>query len=82
MFDILGMNHSINWSLFLQGFSETSFRHMCILSGCDYLSSVPGMGLSTANKLLKKFGKDPLKVRSKVVSTFSCDSEWTIPCSR
>jgi exonuclease-1 len=46
----------------LQGFSETSFRHMCILSGCDYLSSVPGMGLSTANKLLKKFGKDPLKV--------------------
>ena len=38
---------------------------MCILSGCDYLASVPGMGLSTANKLMKKFGKDPQKVSTR-----------------
>ncbi|KAI0237089.1 hypothetical protein L0F63_000557 [Massospora cicadina] len=28
------------------------FRHLCILSGCDYLPSVPGVGLKTANKLI------------------------------
>ena len=48
----------------LQGFDETSFRRMCILSGCDYLSSIPGMGLATANKLMRKFGRDPYKVQS------------------
>lgn len=47
--------------LALQGFDENSFRHMCILSGCDYLPSIPGMGLATANKMLKKFGRDPHK---------------------
>ena len=36
---------------------------MCILSGCDYLPSIPGMGLATANKMLKKFGRDPHKAR-------------------
>ena len=36
---------------------------MCILSGCDYLPSIPGMGLVTANKMLKKFGRDPYKAR-------------------
>ena len=36
---------------------------MCILSGCDYLPSIPGMGLATANKMLKKFGQDPHKAR-------------------
>ena len=43
------------------GFSEESFRHMCILSGCDYLDSIPGIGLVTAHKLLRKHGFDPIK---------------------
>ena len=29
------------------------FRYMCILSGCDYLPSLPGIGLGKANKLFK-----------------------------
>lgn len=36
-------------------FSMEKFRHMCILSGCDYLPSVKGIGLVTANKLLRKY---------------------------
>lgn len=28
---------------------------MAILSGCDYLESVPGMGLKTAFKLMRKY---------------------------
>lgn len=45
-------------------FTEEKFRYMCILSGCDYLSSVHGIGLGKACKLLR-LTKEPdiLKVR-------------------
>lgn len=46
----------------LAGWSDTEFRHMAILSGCDYLDSVIGLGLKTAYKLLRKY-KTPEKVR-------------------
>lgn len=36
-----------NWTL-------ERFRHMCILSGCDYLASPPGIGVKTAIKLLER----------------------------
>ena len=29
------------------------FRYMCILSGCDYLPSLSGIGLARANKVFK-----------------------------
>lgn len=35
-------------------FTLEKFRHMCILSGCDYLPSIKGIGLKTANKLVRK----------------------------
>ncbi|CAO3609604.1 unnamed protein product [Cunninghamella echinulata] len=31
------------------------FRHMCILSGCDYLPSLSGIGLKVAYKLLSQY---------------------------
>ncbi|KAJ7342091.1 hypothetical protein JRQ81_008831 [Phrynocephalus forsythii] len=34
-------------------FTEEKFRYMCILSGCDYLPSIYGIGLAKACKLLK-----------------------------
>ena len=37
----------------LVGFTPDLFRHMCILSGCDYLPSVKGVGLVKACKALK-----------------------------
>lgn len=45
-------------------FTEERFRHMCILSGCDYLPSLHGIGLGKACKLLR-LAKEPdvLKVR-------------------
>src|SRR4051812_38618421 len=36
----------------LNGWTMDKFRWMCILSGCDYLPSIPGMGLKTAYKYL------------------------------
>ena len=35
-------------------FTMEKFRHMCIMSGCDYLPSIKGVGLKTANKLVRK----------------------------
>ncbi|XP_034948611.1 exonuclease 1 [Chelonus insularis] len=35
-------------------FDIDKFRHMCILSGCDYLPSLPGIGLSKACKFILK----------------------------
>lgn len=34
-------------------FTEEKFRYMCILSGCDYLPSIYGIGLGKACKLIK-----------------------------
>jgi exonuclease-1 len=38
----------------LIGWTDENFRHMCILSGCDYLASIPGMGLKTAYRYMRK----------------------------
>ncbi|EIN08557.1 PIN domain-like protein [Punctularia strigosozonata HHB-11173 SS5] len=38
----------------LLGWSDVQFRAMAILSGCDYLPSIPGVGLKTAWALLRK----------------------------
>lgn len=48
-------------------FTEEKFRYMCILSGCDYLPSLHGIGLGKACKLLR-LTKDPdiLKVIRKM----------------
>ncbi|KAG5518137.1 hypothetical protein PMAC_003323 [Pneumocystis sp. 'macacae'] len=39
----------------LSGWTDENFRHMAILSGCDYLASIRGIGLKTAYRLLKKY---------------------------
>lgn len=33
-------------------FSMDKFRYICILSGCDYLPSLPGIGLGKAKKFI------------------------------
>ncbi|XP_012058070.1 PREDICTED: exonuclease 1 [Atta cephalotes] len=35
-------------------FEMDKFRHICILSGCDYLPSLPGIGLGKARKFITK----------------------------
>ncbi|KAL4641121.1 exonuclease 1 [Arapaima gigas] len=48
-------------------FTEEKFRYMCILSGCDYLASLYGIGLGKACKLLKIANNpDILKVIRKM----------------
>eukprot|EP00127_Corallochytrium_limacisporum_P006568 Clim_evm40s230 gene=Clim_evmTU40s230 len=39
----------------LRGWTQLDFMHMCILSGCDYLDNVKGMGLKKAFNLLWRY---------------------------
>nr|ABY56082.1 exonuclease [Cucumis sativus] len=50
-YDMLQKNKDLNFS----GFTKQMILEMCILSGCDYLPSLPGMGLKRAHALIKKF---------------------------
>uniref|UniRef100_T1HD04 Exonuclease 1 n=1 Tax=Rhodnius prolixus TaxID=13249 RepID=T1HD04_RHOPR len=42
----------------LDQFSLDKFRYMCILSGCDYLPSLPGIGLAKSCKFIKRTADD------------------------
>ncbi|XP_074272403.1 exonuclease 1 [Silene latifolia] len=44
-----------NRDLSFVGFSNDMLLEMCILSGCDYLPSLPGMGLKRAHALISKY---------------------------
>jgi exonuclease-1 len=37
------------------GWSHAQFLQLCVLSGCDYINSPPGVGVKKAHALLKKF---------------------------
>ena len=53
---------NVTGQITLHGFTDDDFRHMAILSGCDYLSSVTGVGLITAHRLLRRFNKSVQRV--------------------
>ena len=58
----------------LVGWTDVQFREMAILSGCDYLSSINGMGLKTAWKYLKK-----CKSVERVVRSVRLEGKMTVP---
>ena len=39
----------------MHGWSDRDFRRMAMLAGCDYLPSIPGIGIKTAHKLLRRY---------------------------
>jgi len=58
----------------LTGWSETEFRRMAILSGCDYLASIKNMGLKTAYRLIRKH-----KTVEKVLRMLQFDGSLRVP---
>jgi len=58
----------------LKGWSTGDIRQMCILSGCDYLPSLPGMGLKTAHRLLQKY-----KTADKVLQFLRFEGKTIVP---
>lgn len=43
-----------NRELDFSGFTSQMLLEMCILSGCDYLPSMPGMGVKRAHSLIQR----------------------------
>lgn len=54
----------------LPDFHIDKFRHMCILSGCDYLASLPGIGLTKACKFIVKNTDDNIYNVSMIIAVF------------
>ncbi len=47
-------NLHVSMGLKQENFSLEKFRYMCILSGCDYLASLPGIGLAKARRFITR----------------------------
>ncbi|UZJ57264.1 hypothetical protein CBS101457_006584 [Exobasidium rhododendri] len=79
--ELLHQNRNRCKSLQFGTFSDSLFRQMAILSGCDYLDSIPGMGLKTAHRLLKQCGSVARALSAarmegmRVPSTYQADFE-------
>lgn len=46
------------------------FRRMCILSGCDYLDSLPGIGLAKACKFILKTEQEDMRIALKKIPSY------------
>ncbi|KAF8310925.1 PIN domain-like protein [Clavulina sp. PMI_390] len=58
----------------LHGWSDKQFREMAMLSGCDYLASIQGLGLKTSHKLLRRH-----KTVEGVLNALRIKGSHTIP---
>ncbi|KJR87422.1 exonuclease 1 [Sporothrix schenckii 1099-18] len=57
----------------LTDFSDTDFRRMAILSGCDYLEGIGNIGLKTAYRMIRKH-----KTIEKVVRMLQFDGKFKV----
>uniref|UniRef100_N1QZI2 Exonuclease 1 n=1 Tax=Aegilops tauschii TaxID=37682 RepID=N1QZI2_AEGTA len=60
--------------LCFQDFDQNLFTGMCILAGCDFLPSVPGIGTKRAYSLISKHKNIDL-----VLSTLKLDKRYSVP---
>ncbi|KAF5311141.1 hypothetical protein D9619_008058 [Psilocybe cf. subviscida] len=63
-----------NDGISLTGWSDKQFRAWCILSGCDYLPNIPGIGIKTACLLLKKW-----RSAAKAVKAIALEGKKLVP---
>lgn len=58
----------------LTGWTDAEFRHMAILSGCDYHEGPSGMGLKTAYRMLRKY-----KTPERLIRMLQFDGKIKVP---
>lgn len=61
-------------SIQLSSFTLEKFRHLCMLSGCDYLPSIKGMGLIKSYKALRRFSNV-----YQCIKSLKCDRTYSVP---
>ncbi|PWN50131.1 hypothetical protein IE53DRAFT_110312 [Violaceomyces palustris] len=72
--EILQSKFSSNRQLVFSGWSSVEFRQMAILSGCDYLPSIVGMGLKNAHRLLRRY-----KTVDRVLQAIRLEGKMKVP---
>ncbi|WOO78467.1 Exonuclease 1 [Vanrija pseudolonga] len=58
----------------MHGWTDVQFRRMAMLSGCDYLPSIPGIGLKKAHRMLRRY-----KTVEKLLQAIRLDGSHNIP---
>jgi exonuclease 1 len=58
----------------LAGFTDADFRHMAILSGCDYLASINKVGLKTAHTYVRRY-----KNIEKILRMLQFEQKFIVP---
>ncbi|RYP05118.1 hypothetical protein DL764_004034 [Monosporascus ibericus] len=58
----------------LTGWTDTEFRQMAILSGCDYLDGITNLGLKTAYRMIRKH-----KTPEKAIRMLQFDGKYRLP---
>ncbi|KAK0564366.1 hypothetical protein OC844_001755 [Tilletia horrida] len=72
--EILQSRFTANKTVSFIGWTIQEFRHMSILSGCDYLDSITGMGLKVAHRLLRRY-----KTVDKVLQAVRLEGKLRVP---
>ncbi|XP_074316592.1 exonuclease 1 [Silene latifolia] len=57
-----------------RNFNRVLFIEMCVLAGCDFLPSVPGIGIAKAHSLVSKY-----RNIDRVLSVLKCDKSKQVP---
>ncbi|GLJ44125.1 hypothetical protein SUGI_0920180 [Cryptomeria japonica] len=76
----VAMNKVFNWThvpagkLSFRGFNQELFTGMCVLAGCDFLSSINGIGIKRAHSLVSKY-----KNLDRVLSVLQFDKTHQMP---
>ena len=58
------------------GFTKPSFTEMCVLAGCDFLQSIPGIGIRLAYECIKEHG-----CHTNAIKKLEEDSKYNVPDS-
>lgn len=72
--EILQSRFWTNKQLAFSGWTPIEFRQMAILSGCDYLPSIVGMGLKNAHRFLRRY-----KTIDKVLQAVRLEGKMRVP---
>lgn len=64
----------LNKTVSFAGWSDSMFRRMAILSGCDYLKNINGIGLKTAYDFVKRH-----KEISKITRMLALNGKYIVP---
>ncbi|KAL9933312.1 hypothetical protein V8E36_008030 [Tilletia maclaganii] len=72
--EILQSRFTSNKAVSFVGWTIREFRQMSILSGCDYLDNINGLGLKNAHRLLRRY-----KTVDKVLQAVRLEGKFRVP---